>query len=222
MYSECTVYIPTPARTGGWCHCLEWTGEDMVQTSGGWTNHRSGMAAPSQSQPRVESGRCPLKLRTVSTGHATPVPSAKLSRTLPSLRAEIDTKWIRHCLSPVTSERSVKQSLKMMISQFWNLCRACPALDVDKVIFKCRYLVVLCVGIFCCESSSNFCVPCLLLPRNSFPFWQIFKLTIWILFHVWEEFFFWSLFVRARWNYLLFRNILQLLPLQMAIAQKNF
>ena len=21
----------------------------------------------------------------------------------------------------------------MMISQFWNLCRACPALDVDKV-----------------------------------------------------------------------------------------
>ena len=27
--------------------------------------------------------------------------------------------------------------------------------------------------------------------------------------------------MRARWNYLLFRNILQLLPLQMAIAQKK-
>ena len=59
---------PTPARTGGWCHCLEWTGEDMVQTSGGWTNHRPGMGAPSQWQPRVRRGRGALELRTVSTG----------------------------------------------------------------------------------------------------------------------------------------------------------
>ena len=34
----------------------------------------------------------------------------------------------------------------MMISQFWNLCRACPALDVDKVSSKCQYLIAAFVG----------------------------------------------------------------------------
>ena len=33
---------------------------------------------------------------------------------------------------PVPTSTTVNSSI-MMISQFWNLCRACPALDVDKV-----------------------------------------------------------------------------------------
>ena len=39
-----------------------------------------------------------------------------------------------------------ESGVRMMISQFWNLCRACPALDVDKVSSKCQYLIAAFVG----------------------------------------------------------------------------
>ena len=106
---------PTPARTGGWCHCLEWTGEDMVQTSGGWTNHRPGMAALSQWQPRVERGRGPLELRTVSTGppcHSSSISQAQQDTAQPGsgdrhkVKQTSDSVWPQWQVRPVWSKVS--------------------------------------------------------------------------------------------------------------------
>ena len=85
MYSvQYTCTVATPARTGGWCHCLEWTGEDMVQTSESrpirgqgwrqWANHSLGW--------REVGGPWCWGQCAVFTGQATPVPSSKLSKTL--------------------------------------------------------------------------------------------------------------------------------------------
>lgn len=59
------MYSATPARTGGWCHCLEWTGEDMVQTSGSRPIRGQGW----QRSANHSLGWRDLVLRTVSSVH---------------------------------------------------------------------------------------------------------------------------------------------------------
>ena len=91
-------------------------------------------------------------LRTVQCSLGTPVLSAKLSRTLASLwhlagcgDRHGDTRSDNSLIPEwqVNSDRQEHpEPVRMMISQFWNLCRACPALDVDKVSTKCQYLIV--------------------------------------------------------------------------------
>ena len=122
---------------------------EALQTARSWPMRGQGGGG---SQPIAASdwsedpgwGQCPVFTQPL-------VLSASLTRTQPLIlrpearhRADNWAQW--------QADKSDKSDIsdisdiwwpgdKMMISQFWSLCRAgCPALDVDKVSYKCQYL----------------------------------------------------------------------------------
>ena len=102
------MYSATPARTGGWCHCLEWTGEDMVQTSGS----RPISGQEWQRSANHSLGWRDLVLRTVSSvhwpSHSSSIIQAQQDFTAQPLTRSGDRQGVQtasdSCLTPVTSE----------------------------------------------------------------------------------------------------------------------
>ena len=191
--SSCTA----PARTGGWVPLpgVDRWYEDTVQTSGlSQSEARSEDSWPIGAGDGVRLvapgwGQCP-----VFTGHSSPLSpcqQATLPSSQPLTRTREHRQWSRQCLIPVTVTRA-ESGVRMMISQFWNLCRACPALDVDKVSSKCQYLIAVCRAR--CHFKSNLNYRVLRLGWTWKPQKNLFfhksEGTFWIPCHVWEECFF--------------------------------